>query len=52
MTTSTWSGLLRGAAAGAADTAALNAVTTLDVAVRDRPVSDAPEQVVGARSPG
>ncbi|WP_218606103.1 hypothetical protein, partial [Pseudonocardia abyssalis] len=48
MSTSPWSGLLRGAAAGAAGTAALNAVTTLDVAVRDRPASDAPEQVVAA----
>lgn len=46
MTTSAWSGLLRGAAAGAAGTTALNAVTTLDVAVRDRPSSDAPAQVV------
>lgn len=48
MTPSPWNGLLRGAAAGAAGTTALNAVTTLDVAVRGRPASDAPEQVVAA----
>ena len=48
MTPSPWSGLLRGAAAGAAGTSALNAVTTLDVAVRGRPASDAPERVVAA----
>ncbi|GEC18190.1 hypothetical protein PHY01_04730 [Pseudonocardia hydrocarbonoxydans] len=48
MTPSPWSGLLRGVAAGAAGTTALNAVTTLDVAVRGRPTSDAPEQVVAA----
>lgn len=48
MTTSPWAGLLRGAAAGAAGTTALTAVTTLDTAVRDRPASDAPEQVVAA----
>jgi uncharacterized membrane protein len=43
---SPWAGLLRGAAAGAAGTTALNAVTYLDMAVRGRPSSDAPEQVV------
>jgi uncharacterized membrane protein len=43
---SPWRGLLRGAAAGAAGTTALNAVTYLDMAVRGRPASDAPEQVV------
>jgi uncharacterized membrane protein len=40
-----WRGLLRGAAAGAGTTA-LNAVTYLDMVVRGRPASDAPEQVV------
>jgi uncharacterized membrane protein len=43
---SVWRGLLRGAAAGAAGTTALNAVTYLDMVVRGRPASDAPEQVV------
>jgi uncharacterized membrane protein len=43
---SPWRGLLRGAAAGAAGSTALNAVTYLDMAVRGRPASDAPEQVV------
>ena len=43
---SVWRGLLRGAAAGAAGTTALNAVTYLDMALRGRPASDAPEQVV------
>jgi uncharacterized membrane protein len=43
---SVWRGLLRGAAAGAAGTTALNAVTYLDMAVRGRPASDAPERVV------
>jgi len=38
--------VLRGAAAGAAGTTALNAVTYLDMAVRGRPASDAPEQLV------
>jgi hypothetical protein len=33
-------GLARGAAAGAAGTTALNAVTYLDMAVRARPASD------------
>lgn len=41
-----WRGLLRGAAAGAAGTTALNAVTYLDMVVRGRAASDAPEQVV------
>jgi len=35
-----------GAAAGAAGTTALNAVTYLDIAVRGRPSSDTPEQTV------
>lgn len=43
-----WSGLARGAAAGAAGTTALNATTYLDMAVRGRPESDAPQQVVAA----
>jgi uncharacterized membrane protein len=46
--TSSWSGLARGAAAGAAGTTALNATTYLDMAVRGRPASDAPQQVVAA----
>src|SRR3954449_13298937 len=37
---------LRGAAAGAAATTALNAVTYLDMAVRGRPTSSTPEQTV------
>ena len=37
---------LRGAAAGAAGTTALNAVTYLDMAVRGRPTSSTPEQTV------
>ena len=41
-------GLVRGAAAGAAGATALNAATYLDMAVRDRPASDTPEQVVSA----
>jgi hypothetical protein len=40
------SALLRGAAAGAAGTTALNAVTYLDMAVRGRPSSSTPEQLV------
>lgn len=40
--------LLRGAAAGAAGTTALNAVTYLDMAVRGRPASSTPEQTVQA----
>jgi hypothetical protein len=39
-------GLLAGAAAGAAGTTALNAVTYLDMAVRGRPSSSTPEQTV------
>jgi len=38
--------LLRGAAAGAAGTTALNAVTYLDMAVRGRPASSTPQQTV------
>ncbi len=41
-------GLLGGAAAGAAGTTALNAVTYLDMAVRGRPTSSAPEDTVEA----
>ncbi|HEY0240351.1 MAG TPA: hypothetical protein VGC37_17085 [Friedmanniella sp.] len=39
-------GLLRGAAAGAAGTTVLNAATYVDVAVRGRPSSSTPEQLV------
>jgi hypothetical protein len=39
-------GLLAGAAAGAAGTTALNAVTYLDMAIRGRPASSAPEDGV------
>jgi hypothetical protein len=42
------SGLLAGAAAGAAGTAALNAATYLDMAVRGRGTSDTPQQTVEA----
>jgi uncharacterized membrane protein len=45
---SIWSGLVRGAAAGAAGTTALNATTYLDAALRGRPESDAPQRVVAA----
>jgi phage-related minor tail protein len=45
-----WSRLLRGAAAGAAGTTALNAVTYLDMAVRGRPASSTPEQTVSKLS--
>lgn len=38
--------LLRGAAAGAAGTTALNAVTYIDMAVRARPASETPQQAV------
>jgi hypothetical protein len=38
--------LLRGAAAGAAGTTALNAVTYIDMAVRARPASELPQQAV------
>lgn len=41
-----WSVAAWGAAAGAAGTTALNAVTYLDVAVRGRPASSTPEQTV------
>ena len=51
--------LLKGAAAGAAGTTALNATTYLDMALRGRPASSTPEQVVeritgavGVRVPG
>jgi hypothetical protein len=44
--TSLSSALARGAAAGAAGTTALNAVTYLDMAVRGRPSSSTPEQTV------
>lgn len=40
-------GALRGAAAGAVGTTALNAVTYLDMAIRGRPSSSTPEQLVG-----
>jgi hypothetical protein len=39
-------GLLAGAAAGAAGTTALNTVTYLDMALRGRPASSTPEQTV------
>ncbi|MDQ6782051.1 MAG: hypothetical protein M3063_01115 [Actinomycetota bacterium] len=39
-------GILAGAAAGAAGTTALNAVTYLDMAVRGRPTSSTPEDTV------
>jgi hypothetical protein len=39
-------GLFRGAAAGAAGTTALNAVTYLDMALRARPASETPQQAV------
>jgi hypothetical protein len=39
-------GLLAGAAAGAAGTTALNAVTYLDMALRSRPASSTPEDAV------
>ena len=41
-----WSVVARGAAAGAAGTTALNAVTYLDMAVRGRPASSTPEDTV------
>jgi hypothetical protein len=43
-----WSGIFHGAVAGAAGTTALNAVTYVDMAVRGRPASDAPERSVEA----
>jgi hypothetical protein len=42
-------GVLHGAAAGAAGTTALNAVTYLDMLIRARPESTTPGQVVDAR---
>jgi hypothetical protein len=45
---STLGWVLRGAAAGAAGTTALNAVTYLDMAVRGRPSSSTPEKTVEA----
>ncbi|MCV2490173.1 hypothetical protein OF117_12445 [Geodermatophilus sp. YIM 151500] len=42
----TWGWVLRGAAAGAAGTTALNAVTYLDMAARGRGASSTPEQTV------
>ena len=45
---STWGWVLRGAAAGAAGTTALNAVTYLDMAGRGRGTSSTPEQTVEA----
>ncbi|GII79991.1 hypothetical protein Sru01_49730 [Sphaerisporangium rufum] len=41
-------GILAGAAAGAAGTTALNALTYLDMSVRGRPSSDSPERLVEA----
>jgi hypothetical protein len=41
-----WSAVARGAAAGAAGTTALNAVTYLDMALRGRPASSTPEETV------
>jgi hypothetical protein len=41
-----WRSILAGAAAGAAGTTALNAVTYLDMAWRGRPASSTPEQTV------
>ncbi|MCA1711346.1 MAG: hypothetical protein LC789_06795 [Actinobacteria bacterium] len=46
----TWKLALLGAAAGAAGTTALNAVTYLDMALRGRPSSNTPEQTVEALS--
>ena len=40
------SGTVRGALAGAAGTTALNAATYLDMALRGRPTSDSPQQLV------
>jgi hypothetical protein len=41
-----WSAVVRGGAAGAAGTTALNAVTYLDMALRGRPSSSTPEDTV------
>lgn len=46
--TSLLTGLLRGAAAGAAGTTALDAVSSADMAVRARPASDTPVETVSA----
>lgn len=46
MTTDSLRLMLRGAAAGAAGTTALNATTYLDMAVRGRPASETPQQTV------
>jgi hypothetical protein len=46
-TTGTVGWALRGAAAGAAGTTALNVVAYLDMAVRGRPASSTPERTVG-----
>jgi uncharacterized membrane protein len=46
--TSSWKGFVRGALAGAAGTTALNVATGIDMAVRGRPASDAPQRVVSA----
>jgi hypothetical protein len=43
-----WSGVLRGAAAGAAGTTTLNVITYLDIALRGRPTSSTPERTVEA----
>jgi hypothetical protein len=43
-----WSGLLCGAAAGAAGTSALNVISYLDIVVRGRPTSTTPERTVEA----
>lgn len=43
-----WPGLWAGAAAGAAGTTTLNVITYLDMAVRGRPTSTAPEKTVEA----
>lgn len=48
MGSATTTGVLAGAAAGAAGTTALNAVTYLDMVVRGRPSSSTPEQTVTA----
>ncbi|MGH3524933.1 MAG: hypothetical protein ACRDU4_19425 [Mycobacterium sp.] len=45
-TSQVWMGLWTGAAAGAAGTTALNAITYLDMVVRGRPASTTPERTV------
>lgn len=42
----TWRSLVHGLTAGAVGTAVLNAITHLDMALRDRPASDVPERSV------